>query len=389
MINIDLEKQINDQIKITIQEYMNGETLRQSIQEKIDVAVADIIGSVANKIYADIASSDDIKNHILGIVKLETNQNIQTESQYIVKQELSRVPVQEIVENIVKNEITVKFDSLDFPDNSIPLKSIAFALGSLSGDYVSGGLIKNFGSTGIDDKSNNVQLTILDDHVVVENQFTAMNITAADTLTAKNLTLTGTLEIGTDILDHGPFSQMIQMHSQMIVDQALESFQVLFKDGNPLVSTDTLAPSVSISNLRKLGNLIELNVMGDANFGETLYVGSKRIGINTDEPRGALTIRDEETELSFSKSGSRTMYVGSSTRGQSLELGTNNQSRITLKDDIIEVKNPVRVMGIKFSVSGTIPDAAGEPNEIVFVLSAHADQPRFYICLGGNQWQAL
>jgi hypothetical protein len=389
MINIDLEKQINDQIKITIQEYLNGDALRQSIQEKIDVAIADIISSVANKIYADIASSDDIKNHILGIVKLETNQNIQTESQYIVKQELSRVPVQEIVENIVKNEVTVKFDSLDFPDSSIPLKSIAFSPGSLSGDYVSGGLIKNFGSTGIDDKSNNVQLTILDDHVVVENQFTAMNITAADTLTAKNLTLTGTLEIGTDILDHGPFSQMIQMHSQMIVDQALESFQVLFKDGNPLVSTDTLAPSVSISNLRKLGNLIELNVMGDANFGETLYVGSKRIGINTDEPRGALTIRDEETELSFSKSGSRTMYVGSSTRGQSLELGTNNQSRITLKDDIVEVKNPVRVMGIKFSVSGTIPDTAGEPNEIVFVLSANADQPRFYICLGGNQWQAL
>jgi hypothetical protein len=54
---------------------------------------------------------------------------------------------------------------------------------------------------------------------IVSDEFTATNITAT------NLSLTGTFEIGTEIIDHGPFSQLIQQHSQMIVDQALEPYR--------------------------------------------------------------------------------------------------------------------------------------------------------------------
>jgi hypothetical protein len=72
-----------------------------------------------------------------------------------------------------------------------------------------------------------------------------------------------------------------------------------------------------------------------------------------------------------------------------VEIGTNNQSQIVIKEDLIELNNAVRVMGIKFSVSGTIPEYTGEPNEIVFVLSAAEGQPRFYRCTGGNRWNAL
>jgi hypothetical protein len=72
---------------------------------------------------------------------------------------------------------------------------------------------------------------------IISDEFTAENITATENLTTKNLSLTGTLEIGTDIIDHGPFSQLIQQHSQMIVDQSLEPIinQIKKLTGNDLL----------------------------------------------------------------------------------------------------------------------------------------------------------
>jgi hypothetical protein len=160
--------------------------------------------------------------------------------------------------------------------------------------------------------------------------------------------------------------------------------------GAPVLSATALGPQVTKSNLTQVGNLNSLTVLGDAEIGEFVYFNSAtgQVGINTEEPRGALTVRDEDAEVSFMKTSRRTMYIGS-TRNSGLEIGTNNQSQIVLKEDLIELNNAVRIMGIKFSVSGTIPESVGEPNEVVFVLSASDGQPKFYRCIGGNKWQAL
>lgn len=385
MINLDLEKQIAEQIKLTVTQYVSSDDLQLKIQSMVQDAVGDIIGSVASKIYAEVSSNFDIQDHITKIVQLETNQNIHQQSITIVREEIAKTPVNAIIEKIVKNEIDIKFNDFNFPEGSIDSKSINWHRNSLSGSYINGGIISNFASTGIDDKSDNVQLTILKDHVVAEGEFTATNITATDTIQAKNLSLTGTLEIGTDILDHGPFSQLIQQHSQMIVDDALTPFRSMLKEGQAVINADSLLPSVTQSNLRKVGNLQDLSVIGDAKFSETLFVSaSGKVGINTEEPRGALTVRDEDAEISFLKTNRRTMYIGS-TRNSGIEIGTNNQSQLVFKENLIEMNNAVRVMGIKFSVSGTIPEHEGEPNEVTFVLSG----PKFYMCLGGNKWQAL
>lgn len=322
------------------------------------------------------------------MIKLDLEQLIaeqvkQTVTQY-VKDELSSISVKSIVEQMIKDQIDIKFKDFDFPKESISSNAINW-VDNLSGSKIAGGIIQNFASTGIDDKSSSVQLTVLDDHVVVEGEFTATNLTATDTITAKNLSLTGTLEIGTEILDHGPFSQLIQQHSQMMIDDALEPYKPLLKEGNALLNNDSLANSVIFSNLRKVGNLQELSVLGDAKFSETLYISAGgKIGINTEEPRGALTIRDEDAEVSFMKTNRRTMYIGS-TRIGGLEIGTNNQPQMTFIEDLIEMNNPIKIMGVKFSVDGRIPERTGEPNEIVFVLYDR----KFYMCIGGNSWQAL
>jgi hypothetical protein len=199
----------------------------------------------------------------------------------------------------------------------------------------------------------------------------------------------GTLEIGTDILDHGPFSQMIQMHSQMMIDQSLEAYTPLLRDGKALLDQNSLAASITQSNIRKLGNLQDLNVMGDAKFSETLFVSAAgKVGINTDEPRGALTIRDEEAEVSFARTRRHTMFIGSTRLGD-IEFGTNNQSQLVIKENQIDINSPIRILGIKFTVANGVPDREGEQNEIQMVTDARDDQPLFYVCRGGNKWQAL
>ena len=389
MINLDLEKQIAQQIEQTIKGYLDSEELRLKILEQVDNSIGQIIENVANRVYAEVVSKTQIADHIKTIVKLESAAAIQKESQDLVRAELTNTPVKQVIENAIKHDVNLAIKSFNFPEKSIDTESINWTKGSLNGSYIRGGIIQNFSSTGIEDKSTNVQLTILEDHVVAEGQFTAMNITAADTLTAQNLVLTGSLEIGTEIIDHGPFSQMIQMHAGMVTDEKLEPYTALLKDGTSLLNENNLAPSVTNSNLRKVGNLLELTVSGDAKFSETMFVSSNnKVGINTEEPRGALTVWDDDAEFSLLRSKRRTIFAGS-TRDCDLEIGVNSQANLVIKENQIEMNTPIKVMGVKFSVANNVPEHHGEPNEIVMNNSARDGQPLFYICMGGNKWQAL
>ena len=389
MINLDLEKQIAQQIEQTVKNYIDSEELRLKILAQVDDSVGKIIETVANRVYSEIVNRTQIADHIKTIVKLEAANAIQKESLELVRSEISKTPVKQVIENAIKHDVDLAIKSFNFPEKSIATESINWTKGSLNGSYLRGGIIQNFSSTGIEDKSPNVQLTILEDHVVAEGQFTAMNITAAETLTAQNLVLTGSLEIGTEIIDHGPFSQMIQMHAGMVTDEKLEPYTALLKDGQSLLTENNLAPSVTTSNLRKVGNLLELNVTGDAKFSETMFVSAgQKVGINTEEPRGALTVWDQDAEISFLKTGRRTMFLGS-TRDSQIEIGCNNKGQICLTEDNVSINSPVTIMGVKVSTSNGIPEGNGQPNEIIFVTSARDDQPRFYICLGGNKWKAL
>jgi hypothetical protein len=389
MINLDLEKHINTQIEQSIRAYLDSDELRAKLREQVDAAAGVIIERIAGKVYADVINQGNIAEHIKNIIQVEASHQIQDQSLTMVREHLSQTPVSDIVKAQVQREANTAFTSMALPEASIDPKAIAWKKGSINGTYDDGGMINNFSSVGIDDKAKSVQLTILDDHVVVEGEFTAMNVTAAETVTARNLVLTGSLEIGTEIIDHGPFSQMIQMHSQMMIDQSLEPYTALLRDGQSLLSESTLAPSVANSNLRRVGNLLELNVSGDAKFSETLYVNANgKVGINTEEPRGALTVWDEDAEVTFVKTGRKTMFMGS-TRDSQLEIGTNSKNQISLTEGSVTINSPITIMGVRFNTSVGVPEGEGLPNEIRFVTSAREDQPRFYICLGGSKWKSL
>lgn len=389
MINLDLEKQITAQIEQTIKNYINSDDLQNQIKQQIDAAVTTIIDRVSGKIYVDVINENNLVDSITKIVQQEARQNISTTSLTLVRQELDKIPVTKIIEDAVQRDVDIKFNTVTFPEASINCDSIKWKPNALNGSYIHGGRINKFKSLGIDDDASDYQLKLVDGHVIVENELSTPTLNVTENLNVNNISILGTLEIGTDILDHGPFSQMIQMHSQMMIEQALEPYTPLLKDGTSLITDGALSNTISYSNLRRVGNLQELNVIGDGKFSETMFIGTNgKVGINTDEPRGALTVRDEEAEITFARTRRHTMFVGS-TRTSEIELGTNNQSQMILKENQIDITTPIRVMGIKFSAGTEIPEHNGELNEIVMVTNAREDQAIFYICRGGKKWQAM
>jgi len=163
----------------------------------------------------------------------------------------------------------------------------------------------------------------------------------------------------------------------------------IVNNGKLLLNSTTLGPSVVNSNIRKLGLLQNLRVQGDAAINNTMTVGENgRVGINTDSPDGALSVWDEDAEITFSKSSRRTMRIGSNRDGE-LILGAANKDQLQIKANLIEITEPLRLMGIKFSVSDGIPDYRGEPGEIVYNKTARSGQPIIYICQGNNTWAAV
>ena len=157
-----------------------------------------------------------------------------------------------------------------------------------------------------------------------------------------------------------------------------------------VINENGLASSVITSNLRKVGNLQDLTVLGAAKFNETMFVGnSGRVGVNTESPRGALTICDQDSEVTFVRSNKRTMFIGTTNSNNNLEFGIDNQASMSMTQNLIDINTAIKVMGIKFSSSRQIPEHNGAPNEIVFITNAREGQPLLYICRGGNKWVSL
>ena len=134
---------------------------------------------------------------------------------------------------------------------------------------------------------------------------------------------------------------------------------------------------------------MDLRVLGESRFADTMVItDSGRVGINTDDLAGALTVWDDTAEMSVRKFSNKNMFVGS-TRDSDLTLGVNNKGKVKITEGEVSFAEAVRIMGIKFSVADGIPERTGEPGEIVMNKNAKSRQPLFYMCQGGNAWAAL
>lgn len=105
-------------------------------------------------------------------------------------------------------------------------------------------------------------------------------------------------------------------------------------DNIPVLSSKELGPTIVKSNLREVGPLKALRVIGDASLSDFAFFNgtANRLGLNTDEPNATLSILDNDVEIVLGSSRVGVANVGTYSN-HTLELITDNIPRITVKNN--------------------------------------------------------
>lgn len=249
----------------------------------------------------------------------------------------------------------------------------ALPLRSLSGNHINGGTIRNFESSGIKDSASSIKITVTDSQVTVENL--QVSTLLGDVNVEKSLTVQGLIkaqrlevdELQADLrLERSSPLEFKGTKDSSLVGKGLlfsgqgytkqfiytvnpdrffstESLDIakdraFFIDSVKVLDNTSLGSSIQKSNLKEVGRLRHLTVDGDLNVSDSLFYssGSKRLGIGTDNPNGAVSIFDSNVELILGGSTEARGILGTFTHSD-LELVTDNLARITVtsRGDVI------------------------------------------------------
>lgn len=330
----------------------------------------------------------------------ETKESTEAMVSNVVHERISESNVQQLIAISTKEYLADQVTNFVFPPNSIDPNAIQLANLTISGDNVSGGIIKNFSSTGIDDRSTQVGVTILDDAVVIENNLITKDLSVeGNTYINGSLVVTGqvpedsnffvslsdkTAEKTLQKLDRTIFNGFSDTIFNKIKTDGLDLNKITL-DGKEIFKEGQLAPSLVQSNLQKVGVLRELQVSGESFLSQTLYVTNKRIGINTIEPSAALSVWDDEVEISVSKKQTDMGVIGTP-RNQKLILSANGKNNITLETDGSVNINDLNLGAIKFTVSDKPPNYPSTRCHVVWNSNPNHGGPLGWVCLGGTNW---
>lgn len=381
-----LSGEIEAQVKQEIVRVFGDTDFDSIIRQQVEAVIAKNIESYNQRLHNGLtAALDNI------VKKLETS--LDEKVRVAAKNAISTVDIPNLVQRTVTTLYEDRVKTYNFPVNSINVSSIDWQGFALSGNFIKGGTIEKFSSKGIQDNASELQLTITNDELTVNNKLIAKEVHSGhaelgDVTVRGNLAVTGNFEITEALSEMLAEVGTIAINEYFAKDFDLKDKNII-SNGKLLLNSTTLGPGVINSNIRKLGLLQNLRVQGDSELGGTLIVNETgRVGINTDSPDGALSVWDEDAEITFSKSSRKTMRIGSNRDGE-LILGAANKDQLLIKNNLVEITEPLKLMGIKFSVLDKIPDHKGEPGEIVYNRGARPGQPLIYVCQGNNIWAAV
>jgi len=152
--------------------------------------------------------------------------------------------------------------------------------------------------------------------------------------------------------------------------------------GESLVNDDRLSSGVTKTAIQELGTLKNLQV------GTELSVDNKRVGINTNAPRSALSIWDSEIEIDIGRRSQNTAQIGTS-KAHNLAFITNNQEQVTIdKDGLVSVKK-IRVGRNIIMTHNETPGWSGAKGDIVFNYNYRPGDAFAWLCLGAFRWHEL
>lgn len=296
-----------------------------------------------------------------------------------------------VASKLVKDQLQeVAFENGSIDPSSLNMEGFAF-----SGNNIMGGTIREFSSTGIDDRATDIAVTILDEATVIEN-----NLLTKDLTVQGNVAINGTLDRASgfyqelvDTISHNTLSKLDKTVFDRFSHTIFNAIQnngidvgKITIDGNEILNKDTLGGFITKSRLREVGMLTELQVQGETFLSESLYTGKGRVGVNTIEPGAALSVWDQEVEVSVSKKSAETAFVGTP-RSQTVILGSNNKNNITLNTDGSTNISDLRIgQTMRFSEGDKAPNYTSTKGHVVWNSNPSIGGPLGWICLGGPNW---
>ena len=350
------EQQFAEQIKTLIDEALT----RVDIAELVENTVSERFDNGVFQQYIN----DTIKQHVNSVnISEAAVARLEQKGQQVLRQQMPRVvqSVHDRIDSVMSQTVEQKLKNLSFPERSIDPKLI-----DVSKLNITRANIQDFGNTdGIEDMATGVQLTVMDDCVVVEDKLITKTL-QADTLIVK------------DFATDQPWYAVMK---QDVLDSVPKP--VPAKDWSFKVAEMEARISVN----EKRNNLNELEVSGEALLSDVLYTtpGNKRVGINTMDPSDALTVWDQECEVVIGKHASQESYIGTRRR-QNLNIGANNKVGITVRSDGTVVLDKLELQGKVISSSGSIPGHAAKRGDIVLNTKPVQGGYIGWVCLDGLKW---
>ena len=350
------EQEFNTQLKSLIDEALNTvditELVEQEVAQRFD-----------NGVFQQYIN-DTIKQHVNSVNISETAvARLEQNGQKILQSQMPRVVqlVHDRIDSVMSQTVEQKLKNLSFPERSIDPKLIDISKLSITRDNIS-----DFGNTdGIEDIATRVQLTVMDDCVVVEDRLITQTL-QADTLIVK--------DFATDQPWYATMKQDVLASIPKPETPKDWSFKIAEMDAKIQVNADR-------------SQLKELEVSGEALLSDVLYTtpGNKRVGINTMEPSDALTVWDQETEVVIGKHASQEGYIGTRRR-QNLNIGANNKVGITVRSDGTVSMDKLELLGRTIGSSKTIPGHAAKKGDIVLNDNPTVGDYVGWVCLDGIRW---
>ena len=318
-----------------------------------------------------------------------------------VAQKLAQIDIHQTVQFYIDRKLAEFLKTMSFPASSIPAEALNIDKLTITGNNVIGGIVRGFGSTGIQDNATSCQVTVMDQATVIENEL----VTSAATVKG-NLTVEGDLcllgEIPTDspfyrdLIEHSAGLLKLSLDGEFFLKYADKVFEKIKTDGLDLtkltlngatvLAGNRLGNFVSESNIQTLGELKSLTVNGEVSlYKGALTVVNKRVGINTDAPAGALAVWDEECEVVVRKLRKDVAIVGTM-RPQRLVISSNGKNNILLEPDGTVSVEQLVVGGVHLSSADTRPRYEAKQGTIVFNELPAAGTSVGWVCLGGANW---
>jgi hypothetical protein len=390
----EIESTIKDLVKTKVESLVSEVNIKALIANTVDMVIAERVTVAVSNHLSAILKKGEIEKDLITKFDEDIKVLISQEIKNRTSNALARVDIATEMGKHIDSYLDTRITAASLPAGLINHQAINWEGFTVSANALTEGLIKNFSSSGIQDVAENTELTVADQVVIIENTLVVRNAEVKENFVANDVSVENITINNQMILNENINKQFVSLikdtYYKELSNQTIDIVQKpILANGKEILTENALGSSIITSNLRKLGRLTELNVSGIAQFNDTLLItDSGKIGINTVDPEGVLTLWDDDSELTIRRYKKKNMYIGTM-RDTDLSLGVNGDVKLAVRKDGTVEMNCLQLNGLRITVSKEIPTGVGTPGELVLMENSNENDPWAYRCIGGDRWKAL